>query len=58
MKNLKKKLMKKKSAKRYEEISKFTNQLIEKINYNLEKFNYNVIIANFMKHIIFLIKIR
>ena len=29
-----------------EEISIFTNQMIEKINYNLEKFNYNVIIAN------------
>ena len=29
-----------------EEISIFTNQLIEKMNYNLEKFNYNVIIAN------------
>jgi len=29
-----------------EEISVFTNQMIEKINYNLEKFNYNVIIAN------------
>ncbi len=28
------------------EISIFTNQMIEKINYNLEKFNYNVIIAN------------
>ncbi len=29
-----------------EEISIFTNQMIEKMNYNLEKFNYNVIIAN------------
>ena len=29
-----------------DEISKFTNQFIHKINYNLEKFNYNVIIAN------------
>ncbi|MAV61922.1 MAG: leucine--tRNA ligase [Candidatus Pelagibacter sp.] len=28
------------------EISKFTNQLINKINSNLERFNYNVIIAN------------
>ena len=28
------------------EIAIFTNQLIEKINYNLEKFHYNVIIAN------------
>jgi len=28
-----------------EEISIFTNQMIERINYNLEKFNYNVIIA-------------
>ena len=29
-----------------DEISKFTNQLINKINTNLEKFNYNVIVAN------------
>ena len=29
-----------------DEISKFTNQLINKINGNLEKFNYNVFIAN------------
>ncbi len=28
------------------EIAIFTNQMIEKINYNLEKFHYNVIIAN------------
>ncbi len=28
------------------EIEIFTNQLIDKINYNLERFNYNVIIAN------------
>ena len=27
-------------------ISKFTNQLIDKINNNLERFNYNVIIAS------------
>ena len=29
-----------------DDISKFTNQMINKINYNLDKFNYNVIIAN------------
>jgi len=29
-----------------DEISKFTNQLINKINGNLERFNYNVLIAN------------
>ena len=28
------------------EIEIFTNQMIEKINYNLEKFHYNVIVAN------------
>ncbi len=28
------------------EISKFANQMINKINFNLERFNYNVIIAN------------
>jgi len=29
-----------------EEISKYTNQLINKVNSNLDRFNYNVIIAN------------
>ena len=29
-----------------EEISKYTNQLINKVNNSLERFNYNVIIAN------------
>ena len=29
-----------------EDINKYTNQLVDKINFNLEKFNYNVIIAN------------
>ncbi len=37
---------KEKSQKNSDEISKFTNQLIQKINNNLERFNYNVIIAN------------
>ena len=37
---------KEKSQKNSDEISKFTNQLIERINNNLEKFNYNVIIAS------------
>ena len=30
----------------FDEISKFTNQLVDRINNNLEKFNYNVIIAS------------
>ena len=34
------------SAGKDNEIEIFTNQLIEKINYNLERFHYNVIIAN------------
>jgi len=34
------------SDQKDEEIAIFTNQTIEKINYNLEKFNYNVIIAS------------
>ena len=34
------------SDKKDEEISIFTNQMIEKIKFNLEKFHYNVIIAN------------
>ncbi len=29
-----------------DEINKYTNKLIEKINFNLDKFNYNVIIAS------------
>jgi leucyl-tRNA synthetase len=37
---------KEKSQKNSNEISKFTNQLIDRINKNLEKFNYNVIIAS------------
>jgi len=37
---------KEKSQQNSDEISKFTNQLIDKINNNLERFNYNVIIAN------------
>ena len=37
---------KEKSQKNSDEISKFTNQLIERINNNLERFNYNVIIAS------------
>ncbi len=37
---------KEKSQKNSSEISKFTNQLIGRINSNLERFNYNVIIAS------------
>ena len=36
----------KNSQKSSEDISKFTNQLIDRINNNLERFNYNVIIAS------------
>ena len=35
-----------KNSNQTEDISKFTNQLIDRINLNLEKFNYNVIIAS------------
>ena len=35
------------SGKESNELSKFTNQLINKVTKNLEKFNYNVIVANF-----------
>ena len=38
--------IKENSTKEDNEITIFTNQIIEKINYNLEKFHYNVIIAN------------
>ena len=37
---------KEKSLKKSDEISKFTNQLIDRTNSNLERFNYNVIIAS------------
>ena len=39
------------------DLTKFTNQLINKINLNLEKFNYNVIIANMHETYNFLNKI-
>ncbi len=39
------------------ELTKFTNQLINKININLERFNYNVIIANMHETYNFLNKI-
>ena len=35
-----------KNSNQAEDLSKFTNQLINRININLEKFNYNVIVAN------------
>ena len=45
-----------KSQQDSDEISKFTNQLIDKINTNLEKFHNNVIVANFYETYNFLIK--
>ena len=39
--------LKNNSNKESHELSKFTNQLIDKVTKNLEKFNYNVIVANF-----------
>jgi len=39
-----------------DEITKFTHQLINKMNSNLEKFNYNVIVANMHETYNFLIK--
>jgi len=47
---------KEKSQQNSDEISKFTNQLINKINTNLEKFHNNVIVANFYETYNFLIK--
>ena len=38
------------------DLTKFTNQLINKITQNLEKFHYNVIVANFYEMYNFLIK--
>ena len=40
-----------------EELNKFTNHLINKMNNNLEKFNYNVIVANMYETYNFLSKI-
>ena len=37
---------KEKNSEKSEDIPKFTNQLINRINNNLERFNYNVIIAS------------
>ena len=37
-------------------LTKFTNQLINKITFNLEKFHYNVIVANLHEMYNFLIK--
>ena len=37
-------------------LTKFTNQLVDKITQNLEKFHYNVIVANFYEMYNFLIK--
>ena len=45
-----------KQKKNSELISKFTNQLIDKVSKNLEKFNYNVIVANFYESYNFLNK--
>ncbi len=39
------------------DLTRFTNQLINKVNFNLEKFNYNVIIANMHETYNFLNKI-
>ena len=45
-----------KSQQNSDEISIFTNQLIDKVNTNLEKFHNNVIVANFYETYNFLIK--
>ena len=56
-KKIKVKLNKKLSNKvSNDEITKFTQQLINKMNSNLEKFNYNVIVANMHETYNFLIK--
>jgi len=57
--NIKKKLLQKKNLSKNEateDISKFTNLLIDKITKNLEKFNYNVIIANLYETYNYLVK--
>ena len=45
------------SDKESNELSKFTNQLINKVTKNLEKFNYNVIVANLYETYNFMNKI-
>ena len=55
--NIKKKLSSDKNeSNETKNISKFTNQLINKINKNLDKFHYNGIIANFYETYNFMIK--
>tara|TARA_Y100000590_G_scaffold464488_1_gene634071 strand:- start:3514 stop:6057 length:2544 start_codon:yes stop_codon:yes gene_type:complete len=53
---IKNKLNEKKSSKKDEEITRFTHQLVNKMNSNLERFNYNVIVANMYETYNFLIK--
>ena len=53
---IKLKLNQKTNNKNNDEISKFTHQLINKMNSNLERFNYNVIVANMYETYNFLIK--
>ena len=45
-----------KSGKDINDLTVFTNRLIQKISLNLEKFNYNVIIANIYETYNFLVK--
>ena len=54
--NIKKKINESQNNNNSDEISKFTNRLIDKITKNLEKFNYNVIVANFYETYNFLNK--
>ena len=51
-----KKIIYENNTEKTDEINKFTNQLIKKVNNNLERFNYNVIIANMYETYNFLIK--
>lgn len=51
-----KKIINENNTGKTDEINKFTNQLIKKVNNNLERFNYNVIIANMYETYNFLIK--
>ena len=45
------------SSNQLNNISKFTNQLIDKVTNNLEKFHYNGIVANLYETYNFMIKV-
>jgi len=59
--DIKKRILLKKDSERSsaeDELSQFTNELVDKVTRNLENFHYNVIIANFHEAYNFLLKLN